>query len=56
MTATIDSKRDIFQTIVEHPDYHWPYYQLPDAEYTAADLGALEHDVHHLASAWFSSA
>jgi hypothetical protein len=53
MAATTSSKRAVFQTIVEHSDYHWPYYRLPDTEYTAADLGALEHDVHRLASAWF---
>jgi hypothetical protein len=53
MAATITSKRTVFQSIAEHPDYHWPYYRLPDTEYTATDLGALEHDVHRLASAWF---
>jgi hypothetical protein len=41
MAATVDSKRVVFRTIAEHPDYHWPYYQLPDTEYTATDLGAL---------------
>jgi hypothetical protein len=51
MTLTVDSKRDIFQTIVDHPDYHWPYYRLPDTKYTVVDLGALEHDVHRLARA-----
>jgi hypothetical protein len=53
MTATVASKRTVFRTIAEHPNYHWPYYRLPDTEYTAADLDALEHDVHRLASAWF---
>jgi hypothetical protein len=51
MAATTTSKRAVFQTIAEHPDYQWPYYRLPDTEYTAADLGALEHDVHRLARA-----
>ncbi len=45
MTATVTSKRAVFRTIAEHPDYHWPYYRLPETEYTAADLGALEHDL-----------
>jgi IS4 transposase len=53
MAVTITSKRTVFQTIAEHPNYHWPYYRLPDTEYTAVDLGALEHDVHRLASVWF---
>jgi hypothetical protein len=53
MTATQSSKRTVFQTIAEHADYHWPYYRLPDTKYTATDLGALEHDIHRLASAWF---
>lgn len=53
MAATIASKRAVFQTIAEHPDYHWPYYRLPDTEYTADDLGAFEHDVHRLTSVWF---
>lgn len=53
MAGTIRSKRIVFQTIAEYPDYHWPYYCLPDTEYMAADLGAFEHDVHRLASAWF---
>lgn len=53
MTATQSSKRAVFQTIAEYSNYHWPYYRLPETEYTATDLGALEHDVHRLASAWF---
>jgi IS4 transposase len=53
MPATSSSKRLVFQTIAEHSDYHWPYYRLPNTEYTATDLGALEHDVHRLASVWF---
>lgn len=53
MTATVTSKPAVFRTITEHPDYHWPYYRLPETEYTATDLGALEHDIHRLASAWF---
>ena len=53
MAATTTSKRAVFQTIAEHSDYHWPYYRLPEIEYTATDLGALEHDVHRLASVWF---
>jgi hypothetical protein len=52
MAATTTSKRAVFRTIAEHPNSHWPYYWLPDTEYTAADLSALEHDVHRLASAW----
>lgn len=53
MAATTTSKRAVFQSIAEHPDIHWPYYRLPDTAYTAADLGALDHDIHRLASAWF---
>lgn len=53
MTATVTSKRTVFRTIAEQSDYYWPYYWLPDTEYTAADLGALEHDVHRLVSVWF---
>lgn len=53
MAVTTTSKRAVFRTIAEHPDYHWPYYRIPDTEYTATDLDALEHDVHRLASAWF---
>jgi hypothetical protein len=53
MVTTTSSKCAVFQTIADHPNYHWPYYRLPDTEYTAADLGAFEHDVHRLASAWF---
>lgn len=53
MAATTTSKRTIFRTIAKHPTYHWPYYRLPETEYTAADLAALEHDVHRLASVWF---
>lgn len=52
MTATIASKRTVFRTIAKHSDYYWPYYQLPDTEYTATDLAAFEHDVHRLASVW----
>lgn len=51
MALTTTSKRTVFQTIAEHPDYHWPYYRHPDTEYTDADLGALEHDIHRLARA-----
>jgi hypothetical protein len=50
MAATTTSKRSVFRTIAEHPDYHWPYYRLSDTEYIATDLGAFEHDVHRLAS------
>lgn len=53
MAATTMSKRAVFRTIAAHPDCHWPYYRLPDTEYTADDLSALEHDVHRLASVWF---
>jgi hypothetical protein len=53
MAATASSKRAVFQTIADHPDHQCPYYQLSNTEYTAADFGALEHDVHRLASAWF---
>jgi hypothetical protein len=51
MTAAVASKRTVFRTIAEQPDYYWPYYRLPNTEYTAADLGALDHDVHRFASA-----
>jgi hypothetical protein len=51
MTSTVASKRAVFRTIAEHPDYHSPYYRLPETEYTAADLDAFEHDVHRLARA-----
>lgn len=53
MPATTASKRATFRTIIEHTDYHWPYYRLPDTEYMATDLSALEHNVHRLASVWF---
>lgn len=53
MSATTTSKRAVFRTIAEHPNYYWPYYRLPDTEYIATDLGAFEHDAHRLASAWF---
>lgn len=39
-----------------HPDYHWPYYRIPDTDYTAGDLKAFEHDVHRLASVWVKQA
>lgn len=53
MAATTTSKRAVFRTNAEHPDYHWPFYRHPDPEYTAIDLGVHEYDVPRLASAWF---
>lgn len=46
----------VFRMISGHPDYHWPYYRIPDTDYTAGDLKAFEHDVHRLASVWVKQA
>lgn len=53
MAATTTSKRAVFRTIAERPNYQWPYYRIYDIEHTAADLDAFEHAVHRLASVWF---
>lgn len=38
MTATVTSKRTVFRTIAEHPDYHWPYYRLPETSVVSINM------------------
>ncbi|WP_248910002.1 hypothetical protein [Halocatena marina] len=41
MATTTPSKRAVYRIIAEHPNYHWPYYRIPNTECTATDLEAL---------------
>ncbi|WP_231190435.1 transposase, partial [Haladaptatus sp. DYF46] len=52
MTATLESKHDVFRSLVTTSSYQWPIYDVTPL-YDRSSLGALEEDVRTVARVWF---
>lgn len=52
MTATLESKCDVFRSLVTTSMYQWPTYDTTPL-YDRSSLGALEEDVRTVARVWF---